>query len=244
MRRVYAAAVAVAASAIVGVCVSPCPGWAGDDEELHAILFSGRDLWRNGVFTHGGLLLSPGDIDEDGIRLKLLSSGGLYRYNAGSLGGQQVIGAEATLQVMPGFQVTHGRLTTKFFFGLDFEEHRLWPYDPGNSLRGHDIGMRMASDFWYEPSDKTMMVLEASLSTIATNQSARAAYGWRVLDDQFYFGPELAFFGSDGYRHLRIGGHLTGLKTDNTQWSAAAGWAVDSDRRSSPYVRLGLMQKM
>jgi hypothetical protein len=37
---------------------------------------------------------------------------------------------------------------------------------------------------------------------------------------------------------------LTGLKTDNSQWSVAGGWARDSDGVSSPYVRLGLMQKM
>jgi hypothetical protein len=34
------------------------------------------------------------------------------------------------------------------------------------------------------------------------------------------------------------------LKTDNSQRSAGGGWARDSDGRSSPYVRLGLMQKM
>ena len=89
-----------------------------------------------------------------------------------------------------------------------------------------------------------MAALDASLSSIATNHSARAAFGWRVLDDQFYFGPEIAYFGSDGYRHLRLGGHLTGLKTDNSQWSVAGGWAGDSDGRASPYVRLGLMQKL
>lgn len=63
-------------------------------------------------------------------------------------------------------------------------------------------------------------------------------------DDQFYLGPEIAYFGSDGYQHLRLGLHLTGWKTDNSQWSAASGWAGDSDGHSSPCVRLWLMQKL
>jgi hypothetical protein len=28
-----------------------------------------------------------------------------------------------------------------------------------------------------------------------------------------------------------------------TEWSAAIGWAVDSDRRSSPYLRLSVLRK-
>jgi Cellulose biosynthesis protein BcsS len=70
--------------------------------------------------------------------------------------------------------------------------------------------------------------------------------GWQVIatPQRLAGQPEIAYFGSDGYRHFRLGGHLTGLKTDRSQWSAAAGWARDSDGISSPYVRLGLMQKL
>ncbi len=90
----------------------------------------------------------------------------------------------------------------------------------------------------------TLLITELSLSTIATSWSGRVAAGWRVLQDMFvdglYVGPEVQHFGSDGYRHTRFGAHLTGLKTDNYEWSAAAGWAHDSDRTSSPYVRLNV----
>jgi hypothetical protein len=33
------------------------------------------------------------------------------------------------------------------------------------------------------------------------------------------------------------------MKTGETEWSAAAGWAGDSDQRSSPYVRLGILKR-
>lgn len=243
-RRVNAAAFAVAAFVAGWFCISAGPSRAGDDDESHLILFSGRDVWRNGAFMHGGLLMAPGSIDRDGLLLKVLMSGGLYRYNSANLGGERVIGAETTIQVMPGFKIKRGDLEAKFFMGLDAEEHRLWPDDPSNSLRGHMWGMRVSTELWYEPTEKTMATFDASLSTIATNYSARAAFGYRVIDDQFYFGPEVAYFASEGYRHFRLGGHLTGLKTDTSQWSAAGGWARDSDGHSSPYVRLGLMQKL
>jgi len=64
-------------------------------------------------------------------------SGGLCRYNSVNLSGERVIGAATTIQVVPGFQVQRGKLTAKFFFGFDAEEHWLWPDDPSHSLRGH-----------------------------------------------------------------------------------------------------------
>ena len=45
------------------------------------MLFSGRDIWRNGVFAHGGFVVAPSGFDRDGLLLKVMLSGGLYRYN-------------------------------------------------------------------------------------------------------------------------------------------------------------------
>jgi hypothetical protein len=242
VRRVSAKALSAVALGVFCFCLSPrlC---RADDDEVRTLLFSGRDIWRNGAFAYGGLLFAPGGFEQDGFLLKVLLSGGLYRYNSDFLG-TRVIGVENTIQIMPGFRIKRGDVELKFFFGPDFEFHRQWPYDPLNSLRGHDFGLRMAFDLWYEPSENTMAVAEGSFSSIATSHSIRAAYGWRIIDDQFYCGPEAAYFGSDGYRHFRFGVHFTGLKTANAQWSIAGGWARDSDKQSSPYLRLGLLQKM
>lgn len=57
-------------------------------------MFSGRDLWRNGAFAYGGMPIAPGGVDQDGFMFKLLLSDGPYRYNTGSLGGDEVRGGE------------------------------------------------------------------------------------------------------------------------------------------------------
>ena len=74
----------------------------------------------------------------------------------------------------------------------------------------------------------------------------RLAYGWRVFEgllDGFYVGPETQYFGAEGYRQARFGAHITSMKTDATEWSAAGGWARDTDGRASPYLRLGVMTR-
>ncbi len=248
-RRVRAA-LSVAAAFVVCCVRVAAAQVSAPDEETRALLFSGRDLWRHGLFAYGGFLLAPDGVDRDGVNFKLLLSGGLYRYVAGSgagdppgsLAGWRIIGAETVVQVLPGWRIKRGDLEIRVFFGLDIENHRLWPDDPSNHLRGYNWGLRFAGEFWYEPTAASMAAGDVSLSSAATNHTLRLAYGWRMLD-QFYVGPEVQYFGAEGYRHVRIGGHFTALKTDANEWLAAGGWVRDSDGRSSAYVRLGVMKR-
>jgi Cellulose biosynthesis protein BcsS len=244
--RVRAAAFVAAACVVGGVCVSAGRVWADDiwanDKAARVILFSGSDIWRNGIFAHGGLLWSPAGIDSEGFTLKAMLSGGRYRYNSGDLGSVQVTGTEMTAQLLPGWRFKGDHLEVKVFMGLDVQSHRLSPDDPSNQLHGHSVGMRVAADLWYEPTPTTMVAADGSLGSIVTSDSARLAYGWRMFE-QFYVGPETQLFASDGYRQFRFGAHLTGLKTGSYEWSAAAGWAEDTSRRSSLYVRLGVLTR-
>lgn len=239
--RVCAATIVAAAFIVCCLCGSLRSARADESDDPTVIIFSGRDIWRNGAFVYGGFLTAPGGFEQDGLMLKVLLSGGLYRYTAKDLG-TDVIGAEWLAQIMPGWRIKRGNVELKVFFGLDIQRHRLWPDDPGNRLRGGDIGVRFAAELWAEPTPATMIAADISLSSIATNNAARLAFGWRVLEDivgGFYIGPETQYFGSDGYRHLRLGAHITSMKTGGYEWSAAGGWAGDSDGRASPYVRLG-----
>jgi len=231
-----------AAACFLGCLLSVSPAF-GEDDDSHLMLFSGRDLWRNGFFGFGGMLLSPGGFDQEGFLLKLLYSGGIYRYRAGDLDDETVIGLEVLGQVAPGWQIKRNHFEAKFFFGPELATHRLWPDDPGNNLRGRSFGLRFAAELWDEPTPQSMIAADASLSSIGDSLSARIAVGWWMLD-QFYFGPETQLYGADGYRQYRLGLHITSMKTGDVEWSAACGWAVDTDGQSGPYVRLSLSQRI
>lgn len=247
MRRgecVTAARFCAAVFLVCCACVFAGPARAGDDDdETHFILFSGRDIWRNGIFMHGGVLWAPKGLEEDGLLLKVMSSGGVYRYFSGATG-ERIYGVENTIQILPGWRVKRGDLEAKVFMGIDIERHWLWPNDPGNPVRGHDFGLRLAFEFWYEPTPCTMAAMDFTMTTVSATPYLRVAAGWRVVDEQFYFGPEAAYLGNDGYRQTRLGFHFTAMKTGDREWTAAGGWARDTNRQSSPYVRLNLMQKM
>jgi len=250
VRRRVETAIFIAVAFLVGaVCLPGGRSLAGaDDDEARVLLFSGRDIWRNGAFVHTGVLAAPGGFEQDGLMLKLLMGGGVYRYNAGSLSGERVIGVTWMHQAMAGFRIRRGNAEFKYFFGPEWQRHKLYPSDTGNRLSGQNFGLRMTGELWYEPTRDSLVAGDISVSSIATSHSSRLAFGWRVAEalftDGVYVGPEAQYFGSDGYRHRRFGLHITSMKTESTEWSAAGGLARDSDGRASLYLRLGLAQKL
>ena len=206
-----------------------------------SLFFAGTDLWRHGVFVHGGMMWSPTELEREGFLLKLIANEGLYRYRSGALGGTQVIGKMFSAAILPGWRFQRGSVTVTVFGGLDFQRHRLSPDDLSAGLRGNYTGLRTALELWYEPVPNTMLAADGSVSTIGPSYSARALFGWRAFD-LFYLGPEVqAFAADDNYRLFRTGLHLTGLRVGGFEWSFGAGWAIDSDQRSGLYGKFGLV---
>ena len=236
------AAGVMAAVLIISGRVASAETGSSDHAQQQFLLFSGADLWRNGGFAHGGVLWSPDGVDRDGFTLKVMFNGGEYRYRSGALAAD-VTGLAGAVAVLPGWRFSSGKLIVTAFGGLDLQYHRLLPDDPSAGLRGGYAGLRVGFDLWYEPSNTTMVAVDASASTIGPSYGGRAAYGWRVFD-RFYLGPEVGGFTSNGnYSQVRGGIHITGFKTEQVEWSGAVGWSSDSDRRGSLYGRMGMVMR-
>ena len=242
-RRVHAVVSAAAALVFCCVFLAAAPTRADDIEDARAIVFSNRDVWLNGAFLSGGVLWSPTALDDSGLLFKLLISGGLYRYNAGDLGGERVVGQELMVQLLPGWHVVRPGFEAKVFWGSEYQHHQLSPNDPGNTLNGGKFGLRFSGEVWDEPTATTMIAGDASISTVGGGSSARLGFGWKVLD-MFYSGPEAQVYHGDGYSQWRWGVHITIFKTGDAEWSDTGGWAIDTNNRSSPYLRLGFMQRV
>ncbi len=204
------------------------------------LFFTGTDLWRHGSFSYGGTLWSPDGLDRGGFTFKVLIGAGSYQYHSGALDDAQVTGSQLTGTALAGWRFVRDKTFVTVFAGLDLQHHRTAPYDPGSDLNGNHAGLRGAVEFWHEPGALTMIAADATVSSIGPSYAARAAFGWRVAD-AFYLGPEVGGFASgDSYKQFRAGLHVTGFRFGWVEWSAAAGWAIDSDDRDGFYARLGL----
>ncbi len=204
------------------------------------LYFSGFDLWRSGGTAYGGMLWSPGGLNNDGFTLKLLMASGSYLYRSGinDIRGTYLLGS-----VMPGWRFKRGDLEVKVFVGLDLQHHQTSPDDPGNQLRGDHAGARLNAEIWWEPIPAAMMVSASfSGSTIGDNYGARVATGWHILN-QFWAGPEVEASGDQVYRQYRIGAHVTSCRMGDFEWTLGAGYVEDNSHRSGLYGRISLLTR-
>jgi hypothetical protein len=236
---------------VVGAAMTVATAWTGATAALAGaadaapspsiLVFAGTDLWRFGQFVHGGVLLSPTSLDADGFTLKLMVGAGRYTYFSGGLG-QDVDGRMFSASALPGWRFRRGAFTVTLFAGAEVQDHRLAPDDPTARLRGFHVGARVAAEVWVEPDAQTMVAADTSLGSIGPTGSLRAAFGWRLFAP-VYIGPEAQMIWCGNFQQMRVGAHVTGLRTDRFEWSAAAGWALDSDSRDGPYLRLGVLAR-
>ena len=234
----------VAVAAVTAISVAVASAWAGGDlhrDEPRFLLFSTTDLWRHGGFLHGGVVWSPGGMDNDGFALKLMLGGGTYRYVSGALANTEVNGRLLGGAILPGWRYVEGKFFATVYAGLDLQDHKLTPDDPSAGLRGRYVGLRGNVEFWHEPTPFTMIAADGAVSTIGASYNARLAMGWRVFD-RYYLGPEVqGFAAGDNYRQFRAGIHVTGLRTAMFEWSGGLGWTTDSDDRDGLYGKLGMV---
>ena len=146
-----------------------------------------------------------------------------------------VNGTMLSAAALPGWRSTHDNLTIDVYAGPLVQNYRLTPYDPGSRPHGFYAGGQLAADLWYQPNPATMVALDSSIASIGL---ICAAIGWRSTEP-FFIGPETQVLWCLDYQQLRVGAHVTGFRIDALEWSAAGGWAMESDRRAGPYLRLG-----
>ena len=209
---------------------------AGAEQVPHFLFFTGTDLWRFGAFMHGGALWSPDGVNREGFTLKVLMAGGAYRYLSGTT---DITGKQLLAAVLPGWRFKQERFETTVYFGLDLQNHKFFPDDPLNALRGTHVGARFAADVWLEPTEIMMVSTAFSVSTIRSSYWGRAQFGGKI-PGLGWVGPEAQVFSDLAYRQYSAGLHLTGFKMAEFEWSVGAGYVLDTERRTGPYGRLGL----
>jgi hypothetical protein len=217
----------------------PSDGLSGGTKIERVLLYAGFDIWRFGRAGYGGFYWAPAGLNNDGFITRLFVSGGAERYDAGSKRFNTNIIRAAPLV---GWRLSQGTLELKVFAGPELENRVLTPDIPAAEYRGTHIGARFATELWWEPMPDIMLTSALSASTNATSHSARAAAGWRVLD-QFWAGPEISASADVFSQQYRVGAHLTGFRFDALEWSAAVGYVTDSYHRSGVYGRIGVLTR-
>lgn len=200
------------------------------------LYFSGVEMQRWSLAAYAGAQWAPARIDRDGFILRMVMSDSIERYTTRTRRYDTDI---LRVAIMPGYKFSRGKVEMQVFAGLGIEGDLLLVDRRANRLRGK-FGPRLGADLWWEPTRLLMLQYSISGTTIDNAISMRAAAGWRLFD-RFWVGPEVTASGDDFSRQYRVGAHLTGLRSDEYEWSVAAGQVWDSYRREGVYGRISVV---
>jgi len=172
-----------------------------------------------------------------GFTFKTLVNGGGYTYTSGALNAD-VRGMTLSAATLPGWRFVRDNLTVSVFAGPVVQDYWLKPNDPGARLHGFYAGGEFAADVWYQPTPVAMVALNGTMASIGPTGSLRVALGARFLD-RMYVGPENEEIWCGNFAEYQLGVHVTAWHMEKVEWSAGSGWALTSDHRNGPYLRIG-----
>ena len=160
-----------------------------------------------------------------GARVRIEGVAGTYSY-PGQAVGARVTGYQQEGSALAGYEWIWRDAALAGYIGFNMRSNQLSIADPGNPVVGTGVGLKVAGNFYANPTDRTMVSAYGSYSTKFNAYYSRFRVGYMVADG-VYIGPEALFLGDDFFRQYRVGAHLTGLTFGPVQMSLAAGYVRD-----------------
>lgn len=126
-----------------------------------------------------------GPVTAPGLRLRLNSSYGQYRYDgARRIGGRtfatRFSGVGSTAEALVGWQWQIGTLTAKLYGGIGAVGHTVTPFDPANEVQGYKAGAAGALELWWNVTPDVWASLDVTGASAFPWYGATARVGWRA----------------------------------------------------------------
>jgi Cellulose biosynthesis protein BcsS len=200
--------------------------------------FTGIELQRWSLGAYAGAQWAPARIDREGFILRMLASDSIEHFTTPAHRTNSQIMRAA---IMPGYKFSRDKADLQLLGGGAAEVDAK-STDGAAAKWRVKVGAQVSADLWWEPTHLLMLQTSISATTIDSGFSARAAVGWRLFH-RFWVGPEVTASRDYFSSQYRVGAHLTGLRTDQYEWSIAGGGVWDSYQREGIYARIGIVMR-
>jgi Cellulose biosynthesis protein BcsS len=202
-------------------------------------MYFGTDATTNGgLVGYGGLRYAPGGIDNSGLRVAVFGLYGKYRYSTEEDGSTSTFkGRFASVDVLTGYARVFENGEITLAIGANYQDQRVSPPDPNNSVQGEKLGFKVQGDFYVNPTEQTLVTGLASYSTAFHTYYSNVKFGYDVFGRGFFIGPEFVALGNQRTDQQRVGLHITGIELANkVSLSLSGGWLHERNERDGAYV--------
>lgn len=251
-------AIAAGSLALAGAAIGgSAPAVAGDgyghgnNVVFPVAIVSGADVTKRTQDGYLGLYAAlNGNLDRDGVIVRVLGSHSRFDYSYGSahshygMGGAgygvlgNVDGRGWQGDAMIGYQWIRNGFEFSAMVGVDHQSYKLSPDDVFSRLRGTETGFKAVLDLETSSSNKgpLYMALRGAYSTAFDTYYGLARVGYKR--DRFAFGPEFWAIGDVSGDAMRVGGFMlfdipfSATRVGQLSFSAGYQFADNNDRRT------------
>jgi len=181
-----------------------------------------------------GVLYAPYGMDKSGLRLSAFGLGGEYRYHGDP--GETFKGRFVSADALIGWSHVFNNGAATLQIGANYQEHRIRPADPNNSVVGSKTGFKVQGDIWVNPTERSLIYALASYSTAFNTYYSVGRLGYDFYNTGVFFGPEVGGLGNDRTDQFRFGAHLTDIKVGPAKLTLSSGWMRERDEGSGWYA--------
>jgi len=220
---------------------------AGDEAPRREV-FGGVEAASNytSVYAGGGYAFGAG-FDAPGWRLRAFGAWGRYNYNGALFDGAayrrtEFNGEVAYLSAPACYQFHRGPAIAKVFVGVEAVDQAITPFDPGNTVQGTEIGMRLTLETWTDISERLFLSADGSYGAAFQEYWQLTRLGCR-LGPVLSVGLEGGVLGNQEYDAGR-GGAFARSTFDAFEATVSGGFTGDYLlSEPSGYVALGIYRR-
>jgi hypothetical protein len=191
-------------------------------------VYTGFEVAEDSYTLYAGAVRAlNNDINTNGLLLRFSAAYGEYEYNTVAVAGGKVDIDGTSADLMLGYQWVGASSIAAAYFGVDYRDNDLTPFDPTNRTSGDEVGAKAQ----FELHGASGSGLIASYSTANETYFTRGRLG--VSLGALHAGPEVSFLGDKGYDAYKVGAFLGGIQLGQTSSLTINAGYMDADGNSS-----------
>lgn len=188
---------------------------------------------HRGLAGYWGVLYAPFGMHQSGLRLSVFGLVGHYEYHGGA--GERFKGDFGSVDGLVGWSHVFGNGAVTLAVGANYQDHRVRPADPNNSVQGAKTGFKVQGDLWLHPTQRTLVYALGSYSTAFDTYYSVGRFGVDIFNTKVFFGPEIGALGNDRTDQQRLGLHLTGIPFAGGKVTVSGGWLRERGEGDGAY---------
>ncbi len=235
MKKIFATALSIGAFAIASD--------AALAQNSNAV-FAGVNAGRNINYGYlGAATALNGNIEKDGVLLRVAGAYGQYTYQTPAVTGGGVRGQITSSDLMAGYQHNFGFGRATIYAGGTYENYDLNKGDNGNRVAGGKAGGKGQFELSLNLTKSLVFQNVSNYSSPYHSYWSQSYLGWDF--GKFTFGPEVAFLGNTTFNQQRFGAQFANLDVGIGKVYVGGGYLKSSGMLGNDggYVSAGITSK-